>query len=97
MKEVEEVVASRFGSKTRVVFTSSPVYASMPPALQFVYAILILIAEGNAWRMFMAAPNRELEPTNVRLLKSETGSGMGGFISSSEGILRVSRYLDRAE
>ena len=43
----------------------------MPPALQFVYAMLILIAEGNAWRMLMAAPNREFEPVNLRLLKSE--------------------------
>ena len=69
--EVQENVASRFGSKTRVVFTASPGYASMPPALQFVYAVLILIAEGNAWRILMAAPNRELEPTNLRLRKSE--------------------------
>ena len=71
MNEVEELVASRFGQKTRVVFTSSPDYVSMPPALQFVYAISILIAESNAWRMLMAAPNRELEPINLRLLKSE--------------------------
>ena len=48
MNEVQENVTSRFGSKTRVVFTTSPGYASMPPALQFVYAVLILIAEGNA-------------------------------------------------
>ena len=47
MNEVQELVASRWGSKTRVVFASSPGYASMPPALQFVYAMLILIAEGN--------------------------------------------------
>ena len=50
---------------------TSPGYASMPPALQFVHAMLILIAEGNAWRVPMAAPNRELEPTNLSLLKSE--------------------------
>ena len=43
----------------------------MPRALQFVYAMLILIAEGNAWRMIMAAPKRELEPVNLRLLKSD--------------------------
>ena len=48
MNEVHESVTSRFGSKTRVVFMTSPGYASMPPALQFVYAVLILIAEGNA-------------------------------------------------
>ena len=49
MNEVQENVTSRFESKTKVAFTTSPGYASMPPALQFVYAILIPIAEGNAW------------------------------------------------
>ena len=63
--DVQELVASRFGPKTRVVFTSSPGYASMPPALQFVYAILI--EEVNAWRMLIAAPNRDLQPVNLRL------------------------------
>ena len=71
MNEVQENVASRFGSKTRMIFTTSPGYASMPPALQFVYAVLILVTEGNTWRILMAAPNRELEPTNLRLRKSE--------------------------
>ena len=33
MNEVQENVTSRFGSKTKVVFTTSPGYASMPPAL----------------------------------------------------------------
>ena len=36
MNEVHENVSSRFGPKTKVVFTTSPGYASMPPALQFV-------------------------------------------------------------
>ena len=70
MNEVQENVVSRSGSKTKVVFTTSPGYANMPPAL-FVYAVLILIAEGNEWRILMAAPNRELEPSNLRLRKSE--------------------------
>ena len=71
MNEVQENVSSRFGPKTKVVFTTSPGYASMPPALQFVYTFLIVIAEGNACRILMAAPNRELEFTNLRLRKSE--------------------------
>ena len=71
MNEVRQNVTSRSGSKTKVLFTTSPRYGSMPLSLQFVYAILILIAEGNEWRILMAAPNRELEPTNLRLLKSE--------------------------
>ena len=73
MHEVQELATSRIGPKMRVVFTSSPGYARMPPALQLVYAMLILIAEGNAWRMLMAAPNRELEPVNLRLLKGIRG------------------------
>ena len=54
-----------------MAFKTSPGYAKMPPALQFVYSMLILIAEGNAWRILLAAPYRELEPINLRLLKSE--------------------------
>ena len=46
----------------------------MPPALQFVYAMLVLIAERNGWRMLMAAPNRELETLRLRLLKSEVAA-----------------------
>ena len=74
LNEVQELVASRLGSKTRMVLASSTGYASMPPALQFVYAMLVLIAEGNGWRMLMAAPSRELEPVNSRLLKSEVAA-----------------------
>ena len=72
---------------TRVVFASSPGYASMPPALQFVYAMLVLIAEGNGWRMLMAAPNRELEPVNLRLF--------GGCVPRSNGLLRTCGHPDR--
>ena len=71
INEVQENATTRFGAKTKVAFTTSPGYASMPPALQFVYATLILIAEGNEWRVLMAAPNRELEPANLKYLKSE--------------------------
>ena len=42
MNEVQQSVVSRFGSKTRVSFTTSPGYASMPPALQFVYAVCVV-------------------------------------------------------
>ena len=45
--EVQESVTSRFGPKTRVAFTTSPGYASMPPALQFVYAMLVLLTNGE--------------------------------------------------
>ena len=85
MNEVQENVSSRFGSKTKVVFTTSPGYASMPPALQFVYAILILIAEGNALRILMVAPKRELEPTNLRLRKSELAAAWARVFHALRG------------
>ena len=93
MNEVQENVASRFGSKTRVVFTTSPGYASMPPALQFVYAVLILIAEGNAWRILMAAPNRELEPTNLRLRKSELAAAWADESHALSGFYELADIL----
>ena len=93
MNEVQENVTSRFASKTRVVFTSSPGYASMPPALQFVYAVLILIAEGNAWRILVAAPNRELEPTNLRLRKSELAAAWADVSHALRGCYELADIL----
>ena len=93
MNEVQENVASGFGSKTRVVFTTSPGYASMPPALQFVYAVLILIAEGNEWRILMAAPNRELEPTNLRLRKSELAAAWADVSHALRGFYELADIL----
>ena len=89
MNEVQQNVTSRFGAKTKVAFTTSPGYASMPPALQFVYAILILIAEGNEWRVLMAAPNRELEPTNLRLLKSELAAACADVSHALRGFYKL--------
>ena len=88
MNEVQESVVSQFGPRTRVAITTSPVYVSMPPALQFVYAMLILIAEGNVWRVLIAAPNRGLEPTNLRLLKSELAATWADVSHA----LRIGRY-----
>ena len=93
MNEVQENVTSRLGSKTRVVFTTSPGYASMPPALQFVYAVLILIAEGNEWRILMAAPNRELEPTNLRLRKSELAAAWADVSHALRGFYELADIL----
>ena len=93
MKEMQENVASQFGSKTRVVFTTSPGYASMPPALQFVYAVLILIAEGNAWQILIAAPNRELEPTNLRLRKSELAAAWADVSHALRGFYELADIL----
>ena len=93
MNEIQENVASRFGSKTKVAFTTSPGYASIPPALQFVYAILILIAEGNGWRFLMAAPNRELEPTNLRLRRSELAAAWADVFHALRGFYELADIL----
>ena len=93
MNEVQENVTSRFGSKTRVVFTTSHGYASIPTPLQFVYAVLILIAEGNAWRIMMAAPNRELEPTNLRLRKSELAAAYTDVSHALRGFYELADIL----
>ena len=76
-----------------MAFTTSPGYASMPPALQFVYAMLILIAEGNAWRVLMAASNRGLEPTNLRLLKSELAAAWADVSHALRGFYELADIL----
>ena len=91
--EVQENMTSRFGAKTKVAFKTSPGYASMPPGLQFVYAILILIAERNAWRVLMAAPNRELKHTNLRLLKSELAAAWADVSHALRGFCELADIL----
>ena len=93
MNAVQENVVSRFGSKTKVVFTTSPGYANMPPALLFVYAVWILIVEGNEWRILMAAPNRELEPTNLRLRKSELAAAWTDISHALRGFYGLADIL----
>ena len=93
MNELQENVSSRFGPMTKVVFTTSPGYASMLPALQFVYAILVLIAESNAWQILMAAPNWELEPTNLKLCKSELAAALRGFYELADILIVLDEVL----
>ena len=93
MNEVQENVTSRFGSKIIVVFTTCPGYATMPPALQFVYAVLILIAEGNAWWILMVAPNRELEPTNLGFRKSELAAAWADVSHALRGFYELADIL----
>ena len=65
----------------------------MPPALQFVYAMLILIAEGNRWRTLLAAPNRELELVNLRLLKSEVAAAWADVSHAMRGFYELADIL----
>ena len=86
-------MASGLGSKTRVVFASSTGYASTPLALQFVYATLVLIPDGNGWRMLMAAPNCELEPLNLRLLKLEVAPAWADVSHALRGSYELADIL----
>ena len=91
LNEVQENVNSRFGLKKKVVFAMSPGNASKPPALQFVYAILVLIAEGNAWRILMAAPLQE--PTNLRLRKSALAAAWADVSHALRGFYELADIL----
>ena len=95
MVEIQELVAVRLGSRTKEVFTSSPAYACMPLALQFVYAVLVLMAESSGMRILMAAPNGEWEPKNKRRLRSELAANWAD-ISHPERLLPARRQLDSA-
>ena len=64
----------------------------MPPALQFVYAMLVLIAEGSGLRLLVAAPNQKHEPVNSLRRKLQR---LGPIVSRLEGSLRACRYIDR--
>ena len=92
MNEVQELVSSHLGSKTKVVFTSSTCYAAMPSALQFVYAMLNLIAEASELRMLMAAPSRKLEPVNLRL-KSEVAAAWADVSHALRGFYDLAHIL----
>ena len=61
--------------------------------VQFVYTMLTLIAEGNAWRILMAAHNRELEPINLRLLKSELAAACADVSHALRGLYDLADIL----
>ena len=86
-------MAARLGSKTKVMFTSSLPYSNLPPALQIVHAVLVLIAEGSGLRMLMAAPNRELEPENLPLLKSEVAAAWADVSHALRGFYELANIL----
>ena len=60
--------------------------------MQFVYAILILTAEGNAWQI-LTATNRELEPTNLRLRKSELSAAWADVSHALRGFYELADIL----
>ena len=93
MNEIQELVATLLGSKRKGAFTSSPGYSSMQSALQFVHAVLVLIAEGSGLPMLMAAENRELEPMNLRLLKPEVAPSWADVSHALRGFYDLASIL----
>ena len=62
----------------------------MSPASPFVYAMLVLIAEGNGWRMLMAAPKKVARTGELETLEvGGSGGGVGGCVPRSKGLLRA--------
>ena len=55
--------------------------------------MLILIAKGNAWWILMAAPNRELEPINLRLLKSDLAAAWADVSHALRGFYELADIL----
>ena len=86
-------MASRLGSKTKVVLDSLPGNSRMPPALQLVYTMLVFIAESSGLRILMAAPYRELEPINLTLLKSEVAAAWADVSSTLRGFHELANVL----
>ena len=64
MAEIETSVKQRFTQNVvKVVFVLSPGYATLPEPLQFVYTMVITIAEGR-FSVIIPAPNRTVDPNN---------------------------------
>ena len=55
--------------------------------------MLVLVEEGNGWRMMMAGPNRELEPVNLRLLKSEVAAAWADVFHALRGFYELADIL----
>ena len=68
---MQELVYTRFVSKNRVAFPSSPLFRHDATSLHFVYATMTLIAEGTGRQILITAPNRKLELKNLSFFKSE--------------------------
>ena len=65
----------------------------MPPALQFVYALLVLIVEGSRLRVFMAAPKQKFEPVNLRLHKLEVAAACADVSYALRGFSELASKL----
>ena len=93
----KELMAFRFGSKIRVVFASSLGYASMPPALQFVYSMLDLVTDNSRKRLLIAAPNLLLEEVNLRPLKAELEARLADISHNLRGFDEFANILEGLE
>ena len=71
MTEAEKLIRHCFARQlVRVIFVLSPSYASLPELLQFVCAMVVLLAVGRL-DLVISAPNREMDPNLNYPLRSE--------------------------
>ena len=60
--EAERLIRQSFAKQlVKKMFVLSPGYALLPEPLQFVYAMVVLLAEGR-FDMMLPAPNRQVDP-----------------------------------
>ena len=71
MTDAEKSIRRCFARQlVKVIFVLSPGYASLPETLQFVYAMVVLLAEGRL-DVAISAPNREVDPNHYYPIQSE--------------------------
>ena len=71
MTEAEKSIRQYFARQlVKVIFVLSPGYASLSEPLQFVCAMVVLLAEGRL-DVVISAPNRQMDPNRYYPLRSE--------------------------
>ena len=63
MVEAEKSIRQSFARHlVKIIFVLSPGYAILPEPLQFVYAMVVMLAEGR-FDVMLPAPNRQMDPS----------------------------------
>ena len=85
MTEAEKSIRQCFARQlVKVLFVLSPGYASLPEPLQFVYATVVLLAEGQ-FDVMISAPNRQVDPNIYYPLRSELPAIMSDTSNAIQG------------
>ena len=63
MVEAERLILQSFARQlVKIIFVLSPSYALLPEPLQFVYIMVVMLAEGR-FDVMIPAPNRQVDPS----------------------------------